>query len=168
MPGPRPQPIKLKLLRGNPGTRALKGVFEPPRPSAPPSPPSFLTGYAREEWDRVAPGLFLFGLLTELDVATLGGYCEAFKRWKTAVEALDQVAALDPAMQGLLVRGSEGQARPNPLVRIAAEAASDMVRFAGEFGFSPAARSRIAMGPGPELGKFARFIPGLDDGGDRA
>jgi hypothetical protein len=37
-------------------------------------------------------GLCLFGLLTELDVMPLAAYCEAFKRWKTAVETFDRVA----------------------------------------------------------------------------
>jgi phage terminase small subunit len=36
--------------------------------------------------------------------------------------------------------------RTNPLTRISQRAASDMVRYAGEFGFSPAARARIAAG----------------------
>jgi P27 family predicted phage terminase small subunit len=58
------------------------------------------------------------------------------------------VAANDPVMHGLLVKGSEGQPRANPLVRIASEAAADMLRFASEFGFPPAARSRIAAGVG--------------------
>jgi phage terminase small subunit len=72
MPGSRPMPIRLKLLRGNPGRRPVRGSFEPPQPPAPSEPPDFLTGYAREEWDRVAPGLHLFGLLTAVDVMVLG------------------------------------------------------------------------------------------------
>ena len=96
MPGPRAMPVRLKLLRGNPGRRPVRATFEPPRPPKPPSPPEFLTGYAREEWDRIAPGLHLFGLLCALDVMPLAAYCEAFKRWKTAVEALDQVAQTRP------------------------------------------------------------------------
>jgi P27 family predicted phage terminase small subunit len=100
-----------------------------------------------------------------MDVAPLAAYCESFKRRKTAVQALDQVAALDPTMAGLLVRGSEGQARPNPLVRIASEAAADMLRFASEFGFSPAARSRISAGPTPSSGKFAGLLAGDPENG---
>ena len=113
-----------------------------------------------EEWRRIAPGLFLFGLLSEPDVMVLAAYCDACKRWRTAVEALDRVAELDPAMQGLLVRGAEGQARINPLARIVLEAAADMVRYASEFGFSPAARSRIAAGPTPSTGKFTGLLAG--------
>lgn len=165
MPGPRPMPARLKLLRGNPGRRPVRTIFEPPRPPEPPLPPEFLTGYAREEWERVAPGLCLFGLLSALDAMPLAAYCEAFKRWRTATEAIDQVEALDPVMHGLLVRGSEGQARVNPLAKIAAEAAADMVKFASEFGFSPAARSRIAGGVAftkPSDGKFAGLLAGVD------
>ena len=36
MPGPRPMPVALKLLRGNPGKRPLKRGFEPPQPPLPP------------------------------------------------------------------------------------------------------------------------------------
>lgn len=90
----------------------------------------------------------------------LAAYCTSFQRWKTATEAFDRMALLDPVMHGLLVKGSEGQARPNPLARIAAEAASDMVRYASEFGFGPAARSRISAGVEVGDGKFAGLIPG--------
>ena len=167
MPGPRPLPVRLKLLRGNPGQRRIRGTFEPPQPPEPPAPPPFLSGYALEEWHRVVPGLSLFGLLTPLDVATLGAYCVAFQTWRQSQELLKQLADIDEKSRGLLVKGSKGQARANPLVQVAREAASDMVRFAAEFGFSPAARSRIALGVGgpfarPPAGKFQGLIAGTD------
>jgi hypothetical protein len=52
----------------------------------------------------------------------------------------------DEQMRALLVKGSKGQPRANPLIEVARTAARDMVRFAAEFGFSPAARSRISAG----------------------
>jgi P27 family predicted phage terminase small subunit len=169
MPGPRPMPIRLKLLRGNPGKRALKGVFEPPRPPEPPEPPEFLSGHALAEWRRIASGLALFGLLTDLDVMPLAAYCTSYQRWRDAEELLAELAKVDDRARGLLIKGSKGQARSNPLVQIAREAANDMVRFAGEFGFSPAARARISAGPftqPPSSGKFAGLLAGVDD--DRA
>ena len=152
MSGPPPTPIRLRLLRGNPGKRPIGRVFEPPRPA---EPPDFLRGDARAEWDRVAPGLFVMGLLTAADVACLAAYCQAFAIWRSATLALDEIAQLDAApTRGLLVKGSEGQAPPNPLLAIASSAARDVVRYAGEFGFSPAARSRISAGPVPAPNKF--------------
>jgi P27 family predicted phage terminase small subunit len=149
MPGPRPTPVALKLLRGNPGKRPIQRGFEPPLPPLPPDPPVFLTGDALAEWYRIAKGLHLFGLLTPCDVAPLAAYCGAFARWKAAEETIARMALSDPGTRALLVKGSEKQARPNPLVRMSAAAASDMVRYASEFGFTPAARSRIAAGIGP-------------------
>jgi P27 family predicted phage terminase small subunit len=167
MPGPRPQPVRLKLLRGNPGRRAIRGTFDPPAPPEPPEPPPFLTGYALAEWHRVGPGLTLFGLLTPLDVAPLAAYCVSFAHWRQAEELLQQLAAVDEKARGLLIKGSKGQARSNPLVQIAREAAADMIRAACEFGFSPAARSRIALGVGgpfarPPASKFDGLLAGTD------
>lgn len=92
-------------------------------------------------------------------MAPLAAYCAAFARWRSAEEAIARMAQLDPVMHGLLAKGSEGQARSNPLVRISASAAADMLRFASEFGFTPAARSRIAAGVGPQTtGKFGDLL----------
>jgi P27 family predicted phage terminase small subunit len=164
MRGPKPQPVRLKLLRGNPGKQAIRSVFDPPRPPEPPDPPPFLTGRALEEWHRVAPGLSLFGLLSDFDVMPLAAYCIAFSHWVEAELLLKELADAGDTAHGLLSRGSEGQPRRNPLVQIAREAASDMVKFASEFGFSPAARSRIALGIGglttPAPSKFDGLLAG--------
>jgi phage terminase small subunit len=45
---------------------------------------------------------------------------------------------------GLLVKMTDGHRRRNPLVKIAADAASDMIRFA--FCLTPVARSRVTAG----------------------
>jgi len=166
VPGPRPMPVRLKLLRGNPGKQRLRDVFDPPRPPEPPKPPAFLNEKALEEWNRVAPNLSLFGMLTTLDVMPLAAYCMAFARWVEAETLLKGIAEKDIGGKALLVRGSHRQPKANPLIAISREAASDMVRYAGEFGFSPAARSRIALGPfaqPPTPSKFAGLIAGDDD-----
>jgi P27 family predicted phage terminase small subunit len=134
------------VLRGNPSKRPLRRGFEPERPAEPLEPPSFLAGYAADEWYRVASALHPLGLLTVLDVMPLAAYCEAYARWRTASEVLARMAANDPTTRALLVKRPDGSPARNPLVRIAADAAADMVRYAGEFGFSPAARARISAG----------------------
>jgi P27 family predicted phage terminase small subunit len=161
MPGPRPIPTHLKLLRGNPGHQKLnKHEPQPARTPEVPEPPAFLAGYAADEWKRVAPGLYHCGLLTIIDVQPLAAYCSAYSRWRTAEEVLRTMAERDPMTHGLLIKRADG-AGPNPMVRIAANAAEAMVSFAGHFGMSPAARARIAAGVGfepPPGGKFDGLI----------
>jgi phage terminase small subunit len=66
----------------------------------------------------------------------------------------------------LLIKTQAGDARRNPLVKIAADAANDMVRFAGEFGLTAVARSRLAAGVygQPKPSKFAGLLAGHDEG----
>src|SRR5262245_29725022 len=147
MPGPPPTPSVIKLLRGNPGKRAIRSEPKPEIPQTPPEAPAFLAGHARDEWKRVAPELHRLRLLTSIDVAPLAAYCAAYGRWRTAEELLNEVR--DELHAGLLVAGSS-RAVPNPLVKISRDAAEAMVRFAGEFGMTPVARSRISAGVGYE------------------
>jgi P27 family predicted phage terminase small subunit len=152
-----PIPIPLRVLRGNPSKRRLPREIAPERPAEPPDCPDFLRGYAADEWHRIAAGLHQIGLLTVLDVMPLSAYCVAYQHWREAEELLAQMAERDPATHGLLIRRQDGNAARNPLLKASRDAASDMVRYAGEFGFSPAARARIAAGVAyepPGGGKF--------------
>ena len=162
-PGRRPQPTHLKLLRGNPSHESNAALSkhepQPTLPAQPPEPPAPLTGYAREEWERVVVELFRLKLVTAVDVHPLAAYCESYKRWRTAIETLDVMAARDPVMKGQIVKTQNGAAAPNPIVYIADKAARDMVRFAGEFGLTPSARSRISVAAATgEANKFRGFI----------
>jgi P27 family predicted phage terminase small subunit len=162
MSGPPPTPLHLRLLRGNPGKRPLRPEPEPARAPECPNPPPFVTGYASDEWWRVAPELHRLGLLTVLDVATLSAYCVSYAHWRTAEETLARAAAADQVTGGLIVKVAAGSIRRNPLVKIASDAAGDMLRYAGEFGLTPVARSRLAAGVGgqPPGGKFAGLLGG--------
>jgi P27 family predicted phage terminase small subunit len=157
MPGPKPTPTHLKLLRGNPGHQKLnRNEPQPQVPAEVPEPPPFVQGHAADEWWRVAPELHALKLLSALDVMLLATYCQAYAHWRTAEEKLREMAARDPVTSGLLVKTASGDAAQNPLVGIARRAAADMVRYASEFGMSPAARARISAGVGfePPPGKF--------------
>jgi P27 family predicted phage terminase small subunit len=142
-PGPRPQPTQLKILRGNPRKEALnKGEPQPRVPPQVPEPPQFLNGYAREEWYRVGEELLRLRILTIVDIQPLAAYCQAYGRWRTAEEALARMAASDPITFGLLLKKG-GNPVHNPLVAVAEKAAGAMVKYAAEFGLTPAARSRV-------------------------
>jgi P27 family predicted phage terminase small subunit len=77
-----------------------------------------------------------------------------------AAEALARRADRDEQMHGLLIKTTDGNPRRNPLVKIAADAAEDMLRYAGHFGLTPVARTRLAAGGyGPSSpGKFDGLI----------
>jgi P27 family predicted phage terminase small subunit len=77
----------------------------------------------------------------------LCAYCVGYARWFTAKEILLRMAAHDPVTHALVVKASDGNPRADPLVRIASRAADSMVKFAGEFGMTAAARSKVAAGP---------------------
>lgn len=145
-PGPKPKPAHLKLLEGNPGKRAV-GVEPRPEISVLPPPPDFLSIDARAEWDRVARQLHFLGLLTVVDVPSLSAYCQAYGRWVQAERAIAEMAKHDMLTGGLMIKTANGNAIQNPLVGTANKAASDMVRYASEFGLTPAARARLAIGP---------------------
>ena len=139
----RKLPTHLKLLRGNPGKRPIKPEPEPTLPETLPEPPSFLPTDAVNEWWRVVPELRALGILTVLDVQPLAAYCMAYAHWIAAEQALAQMAAEDQGFNGLMITGSTGARMANPLVKIARNAAADMLRFAAEFGMTPRARSYL-------------------------
>ena len=136
--GPRPMPTHLRLLRGNPQKEPMnknepQPVIEPAVPAAPP----FLTGYAGEEWTRIAKELWQLKLLSRVDMQPLAAYCEAYAIWRNAIEAYETIAARDPTMRGLMIKSAKGTPLQNPIVPTFRQAAGDMVRFAAEFGFNP-------------------------------
>jgi P27 family predicted phage terminase small subunit len=161
MPGPAPRPAYLKVLRGNPGKKRIPREVEPEIPATIPQAPAFLSGHAREEWDRVAPSLHRLRLLSDLDLQVLAAYCQSYGRWRQAEEALATMAARDQTTNALLVKGRDGGPTQNPLVRVSTRAAADMIAAASHFGMTPGARSRIAAGIGhepPDGGKFKGLI----------
>jgi P27 family predicted phage terminase small subunit len=117
--------------------------------------------YARQEWTRVMTELFMMGLYTNFDQAMLCAYCESWARWRTANELLQRLAARDTNYSGLLVRAKNGTPLQNPVVLTAARAASDMARYAQEFGFSPGARTRIANATASDASIVKRKFEGL-------
>jgi P27 family predicted phage terminase small subunit len=160
--GQKPQPTYLKLLRGNPGMHNDRLNFNEPQPDEIvdiPDPPPFLTSFGADEWCVVAEQLQRLHLLTKVDLPSLAAYCHAYQTWRTAAEALAKMAANDPIMSGLVIRGRNNEVAKNPLVAVARNAAGDMVRYAGEFGLTPSARTRIDAGPsGNGPGKFDKFL----------
>jgi len=136
MGGPAPIPTKLKILHGNPGKRALN-KNEPDPEVKIPDPPGFLCDEALDEWNRVAPELERLELLSEIDMAMLASYCQAYKRWYDAEVKLKETGDSYINDNGVVV--------VNPLVYVAIKASVQMHKFASEFGMSPSSRSKVTV-----------------------
>ncbi len=141
-PGTKPKPTHLKLIEGNRGKRPFNRKEARIAPALP-DPPPHLSADALEEWNRVAGWLHRIGLLSEVDRAALAAYAQAYGRWVQAERAIAKMAEKDQLTGGLMIKTSNGNAIQNPLVGTANKAASDMMRYAAEFGMTPSARSRI-------------------------
>lgn len=138
--GAKPTPTNIKIITGNPGNRPIS-KNEPKPNSRRPTPPAHLNKDAQQEWARVERELDALGILSGLDRAALGAYCQAYGRWAQAERAL---AKMSNQADGLIIKTVSGNMIQNPLVGVANKAMSDMMRYAVEFGMTPSARSRVS------------------------
>jgi len=147
MPGPKKEPTSLKLVKGNPGKRALP-KNEPKPKIRIPTAPAHLASYGKTEWKRVCRELFNLGLLSGVDRAALAAYCQCYARWRKAEEELNKLARSKKSIHGgLVTETTNGNLIQNPLVGLANTAMKDMIKYAAEFGMTPSARTRIEASP---------------------
>jgi P27 family predicted phage terminase small subunit len=97
--------------------------------------PPELSPIARQEWDRIAPELAAAGRLTPFDRGPLAAYCTAYALWVEAVDALQKY--------GAMIKSPTGYPVQSPCLATANRQVDVMIRIAGEFGFTPASRSRL-------------------------
>jgi len=137
-PGPAPKPTKLKLLAGNPGRRPLNE--DEPEFNGECIMPTWLTPGAKAEWERIVPGLKSIGLITEVDMAALAGYCIAVDQLERSTMLLQPTE--DKPTPEVQVATS-GYEVPSGAELMRRQAMKDVRAFAAEFGFTPAQRTRI-------------------------
>jgi P27 family predicted phage terminase small subunit len=142
-PGRKSKPAHLKLLEGNPSKRPIRRAVEPP--PARPNCPRWLPVEGRREWARIVPVLDNLGLLSVVDRATLAAYCDAWARLREASEDVTRRGLTIETERQRFSRNGTLLATDiveltNPSVKIAADAAERIRRFATEFGLTPASR----------------------------
>lgn len=158
--------------------------WEDAKPGRLPTAPRYLTKIAKAEWRRIGRLLKDAGLLTDLDTTALGAYCAAYSRHVEAESMLQgpqgHCVVCDPRLEdvqsdvaserqtcrapfhtgpefGMVIKGRLGKVGPSPFVAIANQAMTQMIRFLGEFGMTPASRSRIPKNQDPE--RRPRSVP---------
>lgn len=127
----------MRMLKGNPGKRAIRDNEPQPAPGRP-SCPAWLDREAKAEWRRIVPDLDAMGVLTRVDRSALAAYCATWSRWRDAEEKLQKFGpVLKPTASGYLPQ--------SPFVALARTYLEEMTRLMREFGLTPASRSRLEV-----------------------
>jgi P27 family predicted phage terminase small subunit len=119
-------------------------------------PPDWLEGDALEEWNRVVPDLANRQLLVSVDTMILSGYCSTFAEYRQYCKIVQN--------EGRIIRGANGEPKLHPAVRQSNVLLAELRRMANEFGFSPAARTKIVIEPlkTEEQDAFDEFQAGME------
>lgn len=141
----RPQPTQLKIIRGNPGKRALN-KNEPMPELVMPDAPDHLSDNAKSHWNEVVGQLYDAKIMTALDVDALSMYCEAYARWVEANESIRKF--------GMVVKSPSGYPMQTPWLSISNAAFKQMKDVMVEFGMTPSSRSKVNVTSKQESNPF--------------
>ncbi len=136
MAGRKPKPTKLKLIEGNPGKRPLNDK-EPKPKACIPECPEWVSPEGKKEWKKITPRLLRLGLLSEIDYAALGGYCDCYGELKPLREEIK--------LYGYTTTTDKGNVVQRPEVGIYNQKLEKMLKFLSEFGMSPSSRTRLRV-----------------------
>ena len=113
------------------------------------TPPDYVTGYAEEEWRRVAPLLIKQRIITEMDVTLLATYCLAYQRYR---DALNQVREHGISAK----KNSHGNIEHSAWYRVLRDSQLAMLKVMQELGMTP--RSRSDLPPEPLEDPLEKFL----------
>lgn len=138
------KPAGLKLVNGRGPGKDSGGrtVHQAPKFNrGAPEPPDSLSDGAREEWDRIVPGLDQLDLLKPEDYAALVEHCET---WATYIACVGLVRR-----DGIvLVNPENGRIYKNPALAAAEAAGAQLRASCREFGLTPSSEQNLAKAPG--------------------
>lgn len=132
--GPKPKPMELRRIEGNPAKRPMND--EAPEARGRPLPPDYLSVYGREVWDRVI-GSMPDKIYTAADQDLLAAYCVQSDLHRNAVKQTN--------IEGAVIPGNEGRSYVNPCVKVLNEAARQMTSIGTRLGLDPAARASLKV-----------------------
>ena len=151
--GRKAKPSARKKAAGNPGKRVINDDEPDFGLVTDIAPPEWITGAARDMWLRVAPPLCAQKVLQVTDLHNVEAFCMAYGNWR--------LAAVDIAVNGVVVAGATGGPIKNPALTALAEAAKQMVTFGSMLGLDPASRQRLVGGGNKKTNNpFGKLING--------
>ena len=155
--GKNAKSTKLKLLQGTARKDRMRN--EPEAQEGEPTRPAYLNKVAREEWDRIVPQVLAMKTLTIVDGPMLAGYCVMHAlavRLAGEIDKLVSLAVIKVTVDGA---GTEHQEeKEHPHVAALGNTLNKCRLFLGEFGLSPATRSRINLKLQEPKNKLERFL----------
>jgi len=144
--GRKPEPNRLKLLKGNPGKRPIP---EDLQLHGEPVAPEWLDDVARAKWDEVAPLLIAAGVTKAIDTTVLAAFCAAYSRWRQAEDVIDD--------EGFTTPGAQGQIVKHPAATVAEHERRAMQVLGSELGWSPSSRVKLTANSPPPKDKLDAF-----------
>ncbi|MCE7072000.1 phage terminase small subunit P27 family [Dyadobacter sp. CY327] len=155
--GRPPKPTAQKVLEGTArADRMLSNEMMPAKIEHIPSPPRYLTDNAKKEWKLVCADLIELDMLAGVDLSLLSAYCQEMADYVMACEKLK-----DPEIGYVMTIAREGgssYSQQTPWVSIKNTALGNALKLANQFGFTPAARSRIQMKPKEEDDELTKLM----------
>ena len=121
-----------------------------------PAAPRYLTDNAKKEWKLVCAELIELDMLSGVDLALLSAYCQEMADYVMACEKLK-----DPEIGHVMTLSrpdGSSYSQQTPWVSIKNTALGNATKLANQFGFTPAARSRIQMQPKEEEDELTKLI----------
>ncbi len=104
-----------------------------------PSAPKDLSKLAKKEWKSVCTELIALGMLHRVDLSLLASYCNEMDDYWEAVRMIKKEGSV------VTIQTKNGSYKmQSPWVAIKNTALKNAQGLAGQFGFTPAARSRIS------------------------
>ncbi|KQS33961.1 phage terminase small subunit P27 family [Dyadobacter sp. Leaf189] len=134
------KPTALKKLEGTyRKDRAIGAEMMPSNIDHPPSAPSFLSKEAKKEWKSVCIELIQLQMLHRVDLGLLAAYCSEMANYIEAVKALKA----DGQVKTITRDDGSSYSMPSPWVSIKNSYLKNAQAIAGQFGFTPSARTKI-------------------------
>lgn len=140
MRGRKPMPIEQRVKEGNTQHRPLPApvlVSGRPALSELEEPPAHLPVEAKAFWRDSVQRLIEVGIVDRVDVPVLEQLSTQYARIRQAQRVL--------AEDGHFVRGSVGQLREHPAMKIEREATLLFLRIAEHYALTPIARTRLGL-----------------------
>lgn len=140
MATPKPTPTVLKMIKGNPGKRAIN-KNEPQPEKGMPECPDHIEGESKIAWDKLCKTLDDMGVLTVADNYALEILCGVYGRIRGLQLQIKEHGFVfeSPNVNGDIL------IRPNPAVSQLEKAEGIFKNYLVEFGLTPSSRSKISV-----------------------